>query len=192
MAVEKQHGMIVDGHLGGYVEGGDAATYFPDLWRWLVDTWEIGSVVDVGCGEGHALRFFRDLGVTVIGVDGIEQPDSSIITHDYTQGPLSAMQEVDLAWSCEFVEHVEERYVPNFLATFARARYVLITHGEPGQPGWHHVNNQPADYWRGALAAVGYEYDEVLTFQARRLAGLNDDPYNHFRRSGLAFRRYET
>ena len=213
MAREVKHGMMTDGHLGGYVVGGDAATFYPGLFDWLVETWEVKSVIDVGCGEGHALRYFRDKGCRVRGVDGIEQDDDDIVTWDYTKGPLRPQEavtdngppgpdgtpawsmerwqrtEFDLAWSCEFVEHVEERYVPNFLATFACARYVLMTHGEPGQPGWHHVNNQPADYWRGAMAAVGYEFDELLTAQSRGFASMNLDPYNHFRRSGLAFRR---
>jgi len=194
MTIEIKHGMATDPanpHLGGYVPGGDPATQYPDLWAWMVDHWKIRSVLDVGCGDGQAVKCFRGLGCVVLGIDGVQQDDPNILTHDYTVGPCGAIQEFDLAWSCEFVEHVEERYVPNFLATFARARYVLMTHGEPGQPGWHHVNNQPSDYWKGALAAVGYQYDEVLTFQARRLAGLNLDPYNHFRRCGLAFRRYE-
>lgn len=191
MTRKVEHGMVTDGHLGGYVVGGDAATYYPGLWDWLVSVWEVGSAIDVGCGEGHAVSWFRERGCEVLGVDGIEQDDKDIFTHDYTTGPFQTDEDYDLAWSCEFVEHVEERYVPNFLATFACARYVLMTHGEPGQPGWHHVNNQPDDYWKGALASVGYEFDAVLTAQARGFASMNTDPYNHFRRSGLAFRRYE-
>jgi hypothetical protein len=184
---------VMDGHLGGYVEGGDPATQYPDMWAVLVETLGIESVIDVGCGDGVALRCFRGLGCRVMGVDGIPQDDPDIITHDYTVGPAdmyaTGNADFDLAWSCEFVEHVEERYVPNFLATFACARYVLMTHAEPGQQGYHHVNCQPADYWKGALAAIGYQYDETLTSKARRLAGLNLNPYNHFRRAGLAFRR---
>jgi len=196
MTAEVKHGMMTDGHLGGYVVGGDPATYYPGLWDWLVDTLEVRSVIDVGCGEGHALRYFRDRGCRVVGIDGIEQDDDDIYTLDYTETVLTPpppweQATWDLAWSCEFVEHVEERYVPNFLATFACARYVLMTHGEPGQPGWHHVNNQPADYWKGALAAIGYQYDHALTGQARGFASTNTDPHNHFRRSGLAFRRYD-
>jgi SAM-dependent methyltransferase len=193
MDLKVEHGMMTAGHLGGYVVGGDNATYYPGLWDWLVDTWEVRSVIDVGCGEGHALSYFRDKGCKVLGIDGIPQDDPDIITWDYTNGPGNIITGVlgmyDLAWSCEFVEHVEERYVPNFLATFACAKYVLMTHGQPGQPGWHHVNNQPSDYWRGAMAAIGYEYDEVLTAQSRGFASMNTDPYNHFRRAGLAFRR---
>lgn len=178
-------------HLGGYIRGGDPATYFPALWDWLVLARGVQSVVDVGCGEGCALDHFRGLGCRVFGVDGIYQDDGDIEQHDYTTGPLPRIPGgfFDLAWSCEFVEHVEERFVPNFLDTFKAARMVLMTHAEPGQPGHHHVNCQPADYWIGAMAAVGLAFDAVLTHQARERAALNPNPINHFARSGLAFVR---
>lgn len=188
MAQEIKHGMMTDGHLGGYVVGGDPATFYPGLFDWLVETWKIGSVIDVGCGEGHALKYFADKGCTVVGIEGIPQDNPDIIQHDYTDGPLYP-DDADLVWCVEVLEHIEEKYVPNVLKTFSCGKYVMVTHGEPGQPGWHHVNNQTSDYWKGAMAAVGYEFDEVLTAQARGFASMNTDPYNHFRRSGLAFRR---
>lgn len=185
-----EHGMVVDEHLGGYVQGGDAATFYPGLFDWLVNGWGVRSVLDVGCGEGHALSFFRDQGCTVTGVDGIGQDDPDIIQHDYTaDGPLQFDRRYDLAWSCEFVEHIEEAFIPNFLETFADADTVLMTHAEPGQPGWHHVNCQDSSYWKGAMAAYGYVFDEVMTEQTRGYAAMNTNPHNHYVRSGLAFRR---
>lgn len=201
--------MITQGHLGGYTEGGDPATYYPALWDWLVTDLKIRSVIDVGCGDGHAMRHFeRHRGVEVIGVDGCKQDHPKIIQHDYTKGALGSLSYgastiiprlcsmitrkkwVDLVWSCEFVEHLEEQYVPNFLATFACAKYVLMSHGLPGQPGHHHVNCRPADYWIGALAAIGYKHDETLTQVTRELAAQNTVPWNHYKRSGLVFVRY--
>lgn len=178
------------GHLGGYKEGGDPATFYPDLWRWLVQELGVRSVIDVGCGEGHALDFFQSLGLRAVGIEGVPQARPHIAQHDFSLGPLpSPLGPFGLCWSCEFVEHVEERFVPNFLPCFAAAELVLMTHADPGQPGYHHVNCQPEAYWRGALAAIGYELDAALTSEARQWAALNDSPWNHFRRSGLAFRR---
>lgn len=178
-------------HLGGYVEGGDEATYYPDLWRWLVEERGVGSVLDVGCGEGHALKVFSDLGCLVGGIDGVEQQAAYIHTHDFTTGPYTAGLQGpwDLVWCCEFVEHVQEGYVPNFLSTFRLAPLVLMTHAEPGQQGYHHVNCRTADYWIGAMAAEGYTFDERLTSLTRTIAAFNTDPYNHYTRSGLAFQR---
>ena len=175
-------------HLGGYIVGGDDATYYPELWEWLVKECGVRSVLDVGCGEGHALRFFRELGCRTMGIDGIEQNQVDILTHDYTESGLE-LDPFDLVWSCEFVEHVEEQYVPNFLRTFKAAKIVTMTHAEPGQPGWHHVNCQTADYWRGAMTACGYSLDLSLTKKTRELALLSNNPINHYARSGLAFVR---
>lgn len=189
MATEIQHGMVVDGHLGGYVPGGDPATFYPDLWEWLVNGPEqVRSVLDVGAGDGVALDYFLSLGCDVTGIDGIAQEHDLIVEHDYTTGPL-VPGDVDLVWSCEFVEHVEEQHVDNFLATFACGRLVLMTHAGIGQAGWHHVNCQRPQYWTEKLAGIGYEVDAELTVKCRDLAAMNREPYNHFVRSGKAYRR---
>lgn len=182
------------GHLGGYIYGGDPWTYCPTLWQFLIDDLAVKSVLDVGCGDGQAVKFFRDQrGVQAIGIDGVEQEPEWIFTHDFTTGPIgTAALDYDLVWSCEFVEHVEERYLPNFVETFKRGKLVLMTHAFPGQGGWHHVNCREADYWVGVMAGAGYAFDPALTEVARELAA-KEPPgeSNHFARSGLAFVRNE-
>jgi hypothetical protein len=176
-------------HLGGYLPGGDEATWYPELWEWVVRTMEIKTVLDLGCGEGHALREFQRLGCTGIGVDGVPQTDPDIQVWDYTQGPYGGKWDYDLCWSCEFVEHVEEQFVPNFLPDFSRCKFVLMTHATPGQAGYHHVNCQTSDYWQGVLVAIGFSLDPVLTRVTRELTRSNTSPWNHYLRSGLAFRK---
>lgn len=178
------------GHLGGYIEGGDEATIYPDLWRALVEELDVHDVIDVGCGDGVAVTFFEGLGCNVLGIDGVPQDHPSIVTHDFTKGELRPRPvSADLVWSCEFVEHVAEEYVGNFIDVFAVGKIVLMTHAAPGQPGWHHVNCQPADYWIDVMWQAGYWHDFDLTFWTRALAGKNLSPWNHYVRSGLAFRR---
>jgi hypothetical protein len=84
---EIRHGQVVEGHLGGYVPGGDPDTHYPDLWTWLVQEQGVKSVLDVGAGDGVAVDFFAGLGCLVLGIEGIEQEHDSIIQHDYTTGP---------------------------------------------------------------------------------------------------------
>lgn len=170
-------------HLGGYHRGGDPLSWYPALWEWLVAERGVRSVLDVGCGEGWALNYFQALGCRATGIDGIEQDRDDIVTHDFTQGMLVGPP-VDLVWSCEFVEHVEERFMPNYLPTFAGGAMVLLTHALPGQGGHHHVNCREDDYWIGALAAIGYRFDESMTRLTRSLVR-----HGYYGWSGLAFCR---
>src|SRR5262249_8244967 len=40
--------MIKDGHLGGYIRGGDPGTWCPNLWKWAVQHFDVHVVLDVG------------------------------------------------------------------------------------------------------------------------------------------------
>lgn len=173
-------------HLGGYLRGGDPGSFYPAMWTWLVRKYRIESVIDVGCGEGHALRFFETLGCRVSGVDGIAQDHSRIYAHDYTTGTyrkrLPGKKLFDLCWSCEFVEHVEQQYEENFFATFECARMVAMTHGLPNQGGHHHVNCQPPEYWIQRMKEHDFRLNRPATRRARELT-----PYGYFNWSGLVF-----
>lgn len=185
--------LVTDGHLGGYVEGGDPATEYPDLWRWLVEDEhgpQVRDVIDVGCGEGVTVDFFAGLGCNVLGIDGMPQDHPLIVQHDFTQGELRPRpHSADLVWSCEFVEHVEDAHALNYLDVFSVGRLVLMTHAVPGQPGWHHVNCREPAYWIALLASIGYTLDDDLTAETRQLAALNTHPANYYAATGLAFRQ---
>src|SRR5271166_1318469 len=58
--------------LGGNYRYGDVSKFVPTLWRYLVDRFAVKSVLDVGCGEGHAVNFFHKLGVVAHGIDGLK------------------------------------------------------------------------------------------------------------------------
>lgn len=190
--------MIKREHLGGYIEGGDEATFYPEMWAWLA-AHGINSVLDVGCGDGQAIDKFKELGCFVHGIDGLGTGHDAVTIHDYSKGPIPwdkrksilhhFPSNVGMVWCCEFVEHIEEKYVLNFLDTFTIAPVVLMTHAMPGQEGHHHVNCRPADYWVGAMAAFGFRYDADLTFITKFMAAQNQSPWNHYARSGLAFIR---
>ena len=178
-------------HLGGYVAGGDSSSWYPELWDWIIKELGIKSVIDVGCGEGHSTKYFKEKGCKVLGVEGSQVAIKNspvkdlLIRHDYTKGSFSPDNEYDLVWSCEFVEHVEEKYVHNFLETFKALKYVFMTHAPLGKERYyHHVNCQPKEYWIKKLSEIGFKFDNELTQKARKKA-----LHGYFEKTGLVFKR---
>jgi len=171
--------MSNDPHLGGCVidnrRNGDGGTWASQLWDKLIEMIGPKTVLDIGCGAGYSLKYFiKEKGLIGVGVEGYEDAikqspvSSNIIKHDYTTGLLKLDRDFDFAWCCEFVEHVEEQYVDNFMKNFQQCKYVGMTHGVPGQPGFHHVNCQPAQYWIDMFKQYDFEYLEDDTMILRR------------------------
>jgi hypothetical protein len=151
-------------HLGGHQGRShiDVGTL-----EFIVNEYDIKSMVDVGQGPGAMVKLAKEeYDIDAIGVDG-DPAVNADIHHDYTTGPLVLDRDVDLAWSVEFLEHVEETYLPNFMETFQRAKYILCTGAKPGEPGHHHVNCQPAHYWISKFAEYGFVFDLLTTSQIR-------------------------
>lgn len=187
--LEQTHGPdILDGHLGGCSIGGDGGTYYPIMWKYIVEKYNIKTVIDIGCGRGYAAKYFESIGCDILGVDGsmkVEEasliPDSFLLC-DYEDGPALSRSEIeyegkplnnfifDLCWCCEFVEHVWEDFSQNFIEDFKQCRYVAMTYAEPGQGGHHHVNEQPEEYWIEKMESNGFKYlksdTEVLRVQS--------------------------
>jgi hypothetical protein len=170
-------------HLGGYVEGGDPRTFCPEVWKHLIERYKVKSVLDVGCGEGHSTTWFRDQGIWALGVDGIDQPKEYILQHDFTSGPLWLAQHFDLAWCCEFLEHVEEKFISNYMVTLSTAKVIACTAAVPGQSGHHHVNCQELQYWVNEFGSRGYHLNKDESMICRKLAGNN----NFFAATGMIF-----
>lgn len=173
--------------LGGNTRHGDSRSITPEFWGYLIDRFAIGSMLDVGCGEGHALQYFRRHGVIAHGIDGLyanlKAARHPFAIHDLTKSPY--VYPCDLVHCVEVVEHIEEAYVDNLLTTLTNAPIVIMTHGVPGQPGYHHVNLQPAEYWIEHFAARGYHLapdNEQLKALAEQHA-----PGCYFGATGLAF-----
>lgn len=156
--------------------------------RYLKNNLNIKSMIDVGCGSGGMVKLAIDLGISAVGVDGDWSFDRNIpfVLHDYQEGPYAPEEKYDLCYSCEFVEHVYEKYIPNFFATFKSAKYLLITHAPKGQGGHHHVNEQPAEYWIDKLQEDGWVFDDDRTNQIRKASTMR---MFFMRQNGLFFVR---
>lgn len=204
-------GCFDDGHLGGCGINGDTATHYPQMWTELVNLLDAKNVLDVGCGFGYSLDFFvNKLSLDGMGIEGslkiknIALNSDIIRHHDYSSGPFVPDTDYDFAWSCEFVEHVDKQFIPNFMSTFKKCKYVVLTYAALGQTGHHHVNENTEDYWIETFLSYGFEYQPSLTFKLRELAFSDfQDPrspvdqsevegwtyLHHFVKRGLCFKR---
>lgn len=172
-------------HLGGH--NNKTHTDMGTL-SFLVQRLGIRSVLDIGCGPGWMYEVAKNLGVSWRGIDGDPEiicSDIPIIRHDFTLGPLELNTPYGLAWSVEFLEHVEERYMSNYMAAFTTAKYAVVTAAPPGYPGHHHVNCRLEDYWVGAFAANGFTYDHKMSQEIRKISTMQK-PF--MQRTGMFFK----
>ncbi len=130
--------------------------------NYLHDKHNIRSMLDIGCGPGGMEEVANSLGILWLGIDG----DPSVtppILHDFTKGKVPHtihLGTYDLGWSTEFLEHVEEKYMDNYMAAFQRCKLIVCTAAPPGKKGWHHVNCQDAAYWIRKFDEYGFSYDQ--------------------------------
>ncbi len=145
-------------HLGGHY----GLTHTDDgALQFLVQTFGIKSMVDIGCGVGGMAQCAGKHNIEYFGIDGDDtiERDKSLVfqLHDYSKAPLVLPKKYDLGWCVEFVEHVHHEYVPNFIATFQACSVVVMTYAPPKQIGHHHVNCMPFEYWLGVMHYAGFE-----------------------------------
>lgn len=174
--MEKEYlgGCIINDNYPQFGKG-DVGTWAPQVWDDVIKTHNVKSIVDVGCGAGHSLNYFINKGLDSMGIEGyLPAIKKSLVkkyikVHDYTLGEFIPYKKYDMSWCCEFVEHVEEIYVDNFMKTFNECSLVAMTHGLPGQPGHHHVNCQPPEYWIKHFEKYGFNYLEEYSIGIRKL-----------------------
>ena len=191
-------------HLGGWMNPqgkGDPLTYFPNLWDFIIDNLKIRSVLDIGCGPGIALNYFKSKGCRILGAEGCKLAIEKSRVPDYTRhvdysvGSLELnkrdLKHFDLIYSVEFVEHVHPRYVNNYLKDFSRGKYIFMTAAAVNQVGYHHVNCRNMPYWIKQMENIGYVFDEVYTSILKSIASYSEVKFNYFENNGMFFKQKE-
>ena len=163
--------MILPNHLGGH----KGRTHLDNgVLDYMIQKYNIKSFIDIGCGPGGMVNLAKEKGLSSVGVDGdftVDRSGDNFVIHDYSIGCSPLVDTFDMAWSCEFVEHVDEKYIPNYLPDFQRANYVVMTFSEKG--GHHHVNIKPKEYWIEIFKSYNFIYDENETNNIRNVSTMN-------------------
>lgn len=157
-------------HLGGHV---GVTKLDPPVLKDIQLKYNVKSLVDVGCGPGGMKTLCDELKIDWYGVEGdpnVMQTNKHGILWDLTTGEPPIERNFDLGWSTEFLEHIEEKYIPNFLPIFQKCKYVCCSGALPGTPGYHHVNCQPTEYWIEVFNSYGFDYDEDYTMHLRSIS----------------------
>lgn len=175
-------------HLGGHQGVTHVDRGALEYMRKITD---IRTMVDVGCGPGGQVELARSMGIDAIGIDGDPAlPDADwLVRHDFTNGVVGRFQKIyraghDLAWSVEFLEHVEEQYLPSVFRVFNRCKWVVVTAAPPGKGGHHHVNCRDWLYWVEKFAQFGLRLIPSATAKIRKQSTMKRE---FMREHGLVF-----
>jgi len=134
---------------------------------------EVGSVLDVGCGDGRWLACFQSSGVsTICGVDGAWTNETRLLIpkHDFKvqdlSKPFDLRQRFDLVISLEVAEHVASKYSMQFIENLTKhGDIVLFGAAIPFQGGFRHINERWQSYWARLFDSEGYQCFDPLRSQ---------------------------
>ncbi|MBN1569337.1 MAG: methyltransferase domain-containing protein [Acidobacteria bacterium] len=175
-------------HLGGHM---DVTHIDEQVLDALIERFRIRSMIDIGCGPGGMVKLALKKGLRAVGVDGDPRirelsglGEASLIIHDFAKGPLQIDEQFDLAWSVEFLEHVDEIYQSNYMNAFRKAKYAFCTAAPPGKPGYHHVNCRDFEYWREVFRIHHLLYDNKTTQILRNASSMSRE---FVRETGMLF-----
>ena len=178
-----------DKHLGGHA----GITHIdPGVLRYFITNHSVKSMLDVGCGPGGQVFEAKKLGLEAHGIDGDytldRGKDKNFFTlHDYTKGPSNLLKKVDLVWSVEFLEHVQEQFIPHFLPDLKSGKFLVVTFARPHETGGHHhVNCNTQEYWIEKIQDDFFKFDETLTNEVKKVSTMTRD---FIRNSALVFSR---
>ena len=182
-------------HLGGHL---NRTNIDQPLLEHLKNKLNINSMLDIGFGTGGMKKIADELNIKWFGVDGdptvIENSDNTLL-HDFCVGQATIEKTFDLIWCTEFLEHVEEKYIPNYMPLFKLGKLAVVTAAPPGWPGHHHVNCREESYWIDVFKKYGFNYDNAKTIEFKSISKMNPENKgyrygerkNFFLKAGLVF-----
>jgi SAM-dependent methyltransferase len=170
-------------HLGGFSEL-DPGGISPALFKHMIEDYGVHSFLDIGCGRGFSTSWFSYHGVDVLCAEGshdaiersvLPDPATQVVEHDFSRGPWWPEKTYDVAWSVEFLEHVNLQFHYNYVTAFRKAALIFVS-SSTGH-GWHHVEVHQGDWWIQKYESYGFRYSEALTNQVKGWARAEKKKY---------------
>ncbi|WP_372369398.1 class I SAM-dependent methyltransferase [Candidatus Uabimicrobium sp. HlEnr_7] len=137
----------------------------------LLEQLQFKSLVDIGCGCGTYSHFYQQKGIEVLSLDGVQPAYKNcfpikITLRDFTVPFENTWGDFDVALCLEVAEHIEEKFLPQFLENITQfSNTLILSAADPFQGGHHHVNEQPKRYWKKKLQEIGFAYNRKRTGQ---------------------------
>ena len=166
-------------HLGGHV---NKTNLEEGTFNYLNKKYNLKSFLDIGCGPGGMVQLANENKLLARGLEGddnaIKQSNvSNLITKiDFSKEKYDNQLDIDafdLGYSSEFLEHVDEKYIDNYMTAFQKCKYVLITAAPPKWPGHHHVNCKDHEYWIRKFNEYGLYHYPYETIKCRKNSTMN-------------------
>lgn len=171
-------------HLGGHAN----ITHIDEkVLEYVLTKFSIKKFLDIGCGPGGMVELAVKKGLYAVGIDGdFTLKNNNIIIHDFTKGKIILDQTFDLGWSVEFLEHVSEKYIENYIEAFNKCEYIIITHALPGKGGHHHVNCRVPEYWINLFKQNNYN---LLVDETKIIREISSMKREFMKNTGLFFKK---
>jgi hypothetical protein len=170
-------------HLGGFAEI-DPGGLNPALFKHMIEDYGVHSFLDIGCGRGFSTSWFLMHGVDVLCAEGshdaversiLPDPANQVVEHDFSRGPWWPEKTYDVAWSVEFLEHVNLQYHYNYVSALRKAALIFVTSSSGA--GWHHVEVHSPEWWIRKFESYGFKYSPELTAQVKGWAKAGKKEY---------------
>jgi glycosyltransferase involved in cell wall biosynthesis/SAM-dependent methyltransferase len=143
----------------------------------VLENYEVGSMLDVGCGIGTWLRAAGELGIKdLVGLDGqyidlnnvLFDPNAFVATDLST--PFCIERRFDLTVCNEVAEHFPHERGPGFVRDIVTTSDVIVfSAAVPFQGGDNHFNEQWPEYW-----AILFRKNGFICFDPFRSSIWND------------------
>lgn len=170
-----------------------AITFLMEMNNYRLPNDKMGySILDLGCGLGHYVDFFRQSQYVASGYDG--NPNTLHLTNgrggrfgilDLSK-PITTELNASLVLSLEVGEHIPAQFEEVFLdnVTITARDVVILSWAIPEQGGLGHVNCRPNEYIIAKVEERGFTHVPELSAFLRYYASLS-----WFRNTLMVFKR---